>query len=242
MGFLNGLQYMLIHYKKRNVSFTAAIFFFQLLIVVSLITACKAKTPTTVEKSTTNQQEEINKLKRAFVQINAIKPLIQNGDLITRTGADFTSESLRSLNQRDQTYSHCGIISIENDSILVYHALGGDFNPDQKILRQPMEVFAQPGDNRGIGVFRFNISNTLKSDVIAMTQKLYRQGIMFDMKFDLASDDHMYCAEFVYKSFSWGTHAQLQFTTSHIRDFAFVGVDDIFLHPLCHLEKRIVYN
>src|SRR5436189_2330486 len=72
-------------------------------------------------------------IKRAYIQIAGIKTSIQNGDLVTRTGNDFTSQSLRSLNQRDKTYSHCGIASIEHDSVFVYHALGGDFNPDQKI-------------------------------------------------------------------------------------------------------------
>ncbi len=232
---------MMIQYLKGKASLITVIAF--LLILTSLFfIACKSRTPTNSSVNSENNKEDLNKTRRAFAQINAIKPFVQSGDLITRTGADFTSESLRSLNQRDQTYSHCGIISIENDSIFVYHALGGDFNPDQKILRQPIELFAQPGDNRGIGIFRFDITPVLKQDIIAMSQKLYRQGVMFDMKFDLSTDDHMYCAEFVYKTFRWGTHEKLQFNTSHIRDFAFVGVDDIFLHPLCHLEKRIVYN
>ena len=67
-------------------------------------------------------------------------------------------------------------------------------------------------------------------------------GIMFDMKFDLKSDDRMYCAEFVYKSLLWGTKGKLTFNTSHIKDFAFIGVDDLFLHPLCREQKRILYK
>ena len=74
---------------------------------------------------------EAQKNARAFLQIDSVKKMISTGDLIVRTGNDFTSESLRSLNQRNQTYSHCGIASVENDSLFVYHSLGGEWNPDQ---------------------------------------------------------------------------------------------------------------
>lgn len=182
------------------------------------------------------------KTANAYATIDAVKSMIQSGDMITRTGADFTSESLRNLNQRDQTYSHCGIASIENDTVFVYHALGGDFNPDQKILRQPIEVFAQPGDNRGFGIFRFELSGDQKERVLVTAKNLYHSGIMFDLQFDLATDNRMYCAEYIYKSYFWGTGKQLVFATSHIKDFTFIGVDDLFLHPLCHSLKRIVYK
>ena len=36
--------------------------------------------------------------------------------------------------------------------------------------------------------------------LINVVQSLYAKGIMFDMQFDLATDDRMYCSEFVYKA------------------------------------------
>ena len=48
-------------------------------------------------------------VKRAILQINEEKKTIHPGDLITRSGNDFTSESLQKLNQHDKTYSHCGL-------------------------------------------------------------------------------------------------------------------------------------
>lgn len=185
---------------------------------------------------------EAEKNQRAFLEIDSAKKTIASGDLILRTGNDFTSESLRSLNQRDQTYSHCGIASIENDSVFVYHSLGGDWNPDQKIRRDPIEVFGEPFSNRGIGIYRFPLSGPEIESLMTTVKRLHDMGIMFDMKFDLKSNDHMYCAEFVYKSFVLGTRGNLQFATSHISAFAFVGVDDIFLQPQCKAQKRILYK
>ena len=186
--------------------------------------------------------KEEKRIDHAFKMIDSVKGSIKTGDLIVRTGNDFTSESLRSLNQRDQTYSHCGIASIENDSLFVYHALGGEWNPDQRIRRDPIEVFGEPYSNRGMGVYRFALSPAETEELMVTVKKLYHMGIMFDMKFDLASNDHMYCAEFVYKSYLMGTNGKLQFNTSHIGKFAFIGVDDLFLQPLCKVQRRILYK
>ncbi len=181
-------------------------------------------------------------IKRAYTQITGIKRSIQNGDLVTRTGNDFTSQSLRSLNQRDKTYSHCGIASIEHDSIFVYHALGGDFNPDQKIRRDAMEDFAEPYSNKGIGIFRFEVADSIKQNFVLVAKEFFCNGIMFDMDFDLKTDDRMYCTEFVYKSFIKASGNKLVFNRSHIKLFEFIGVDDIFLHPQCKLKAQLVYK
>jgi Permuted papain-like amidase enzyme, YaeF/YiiX, C92 family len=186
--------------------------------------------------------KELQKIARAFIQIDAAKKIIATGDLIVRTGNDFTSESLRSLNQRDKRYSHCGIASIENDSVFVYHALGGEFNPDQKIRRDIFENFAEPYNNRGIGIYRYGLSpNEIKSLMVTV-KRLYAMGIMFDMKFDLQTNDRMYCAEFVYKAYVMGTGGKLKFNTSHIEKFSFIGVDDLFMQDLCSPKKNILYQ
>jgi hypothetical protein len=186
--------------------------------------------------------KELQKIERAFVKIDSAQQIIATGDLIVRTGSDFTSESLRSLNQRDKTYSHCGIASIENDSLFVYHALGGEFNPDQKIKKDKFEFFAEPYSNRGIGIYRYPLSQSEINSLMLTVKKLHEMGIMFDTKFDLQTNDRMYCAEFVYKAYLMGTKGKLQFNTSHIDKFAFIGVDDLFLQPLCKQQKKILYQ
>ena len=186
--------------------------------------------------------KEIQKTLSALLKIDTAKKTVATGDLIVRTGNDFTSESLSSLNQRDKTYSHCGIASIENDTVFVYHALGGEFNPDQRICRNRFEDFAAPATNRGIGIYRYGLSATEIKSLVVTVKNLHAMGIMFDMKFDLQSNDRMYCAEFVYKSYVMGTKGKLQFNISHIGDFAFIGVDDLFMQPQCALQKKILYK
>lgn len=163
-------------------------------------------------------------------KLTSVKKLIEAGDIITRTGNDFTSQSLKTLNRKDKTFSHCGIAAIENDSLFIYHAIGGEWNPDQKIKRENFEAFTNPAENNLMGVYRFNILKQEKKNLIKTAQQLYKSNILFDMDFDLKTDDKMYCVEFVYKSFLMATQNNITFNHSFINNFEFVGVDDIIQH------------
>lgn len=180
-------------------------------------------------------------INRAFASIAVAKKNIQSGDIITRTGNDFTSESIRSLNQRNKTYSHCGIASIENDSLFVYHAIGGEWNPDEKLKRDPFECFAEPYSNRGIGIFRFDLPGSSKSLILQIANTHFKKELPFDMDFDLKTNNRMYCAEFIYKTLIEASSNQLVFNKSRIGQFIFIGVDDIFLQPFCRRIAEVVF-
>ncbi len=182
------------------------------------------------------------RLTNAISNIAQVTPLIKTGDVVTRTGNDFTSESLRKLCRRNTTYSHCGIASIENDSLFIYHALGGEWNPDEKLKRETFEKFADPYTNNGIGLFRFEMPTSDAAQLVKVVQRFFELPLKFDMKFDLATDDRMYCAEFIYKSLREASKQQIVLAKSHIGDFEFIGVDDIFLHPACNKITEIVYK
>ncbi len=153
--------------------------------------------------------------------------LIKSGDIITRTGNDFTSDCLRKLNRHDQTYSHCGIASIEKDTVFIYHSIGGDINPDQKIKRDPYREFVDPSANKRFGIFRMQIGDSMIRNIITKSIDLYTKEIRFDIKFDLQTDDRMYCSEFIAKSINQTINSDKQIPVSKIKDFRFIGIDDI---------------
>lgn len=211
--------------------------------LIFFINACQSNTNFKVLVITkADSIEKEQKILRAFGQIISIKKDIHTGDLVTRTGNDFTSETLRNLCVRDKTYSHCGIASWEKDSLFIYHAMGGEWNPDEKLRRDSWELFAEPYSNKGVGLFRFILPDSTNKNLIAVIQDYYQAGLSFDMKFDLATDEKMYCAEFIYKVYAKASYHQLQFNKSHIGNFEFVGPDDIFLHPFCKKIAEIVYK
>lgn len=166
---------------------------------------------------------------------------IRTGDMVTRTGNDFTSYCLRQFCQTDKTYSHCGIASIENDTVYVYHALGGEFNPDQKLLREPLAIFVTPDANRGFGLYRFNIDTAQCHDLIIAAQEAYKKGISFDMDFDLATDDKMYCSEFTAKMYRKACKNDTMFSPSRLPGLEYLAPDNLFIHPACRSIYKAVY-
>lgn len=167
--------------------------------------------------------------------------MVKTGDLIVRTGKDFTSETMRLLSTKDKTYSHCGIASIEHDSLFVYHSIGGEWNPDQKLRRDPFEIFCNPYENRGFGIFRYKITPQENLNLIKDVHKLYDKKIMFDMQFDLASDDRMYCSEFVYKAIEEATGNKFVLPTTTINHIKFIALDNLFINSFCNEIKRVKY-
>lgn len=187
----------------------------------------------THKKNNSENIEDTREKQAIFINqlLPRLQKYVQNGDIVTRTGNDFTSHSIRSLNRRNTDFSHIGIASIENDSLFIYHALGGDFNPDQKILRQPFLQFVNPLENKAMGIFRFSIPGKKNDSLLARAKRYFLQEIKFDMEFDLSTDDRLYCAEFVAKSIAPDLPASTPFQVSNIGTFRFYGVDDITLHP-----------
>jgi hypothetical protein len=140
-------------------------------LTVTLFISCESKQQLRpLVLTARDSAENLRKTNQAFVAIRSLEKEILTGDLVTRTGNDFTSESLRKLNRRDKTYSHCGIASIENDTLFVYHALGGEWNPDEKLRRDSWEIFAEPYSNNGIGLFRYDIAVSAITRLISQVQ------------------------------------------------------------------------
>ena len=174
--------------------------------------------------------------------ISQAKQYIKQGDLILRTGRDFTSDVMRRVSLTDKTYSHCGIASFENDSLFVYHSIGGEWNPDQKLRRDPFEFFCNPYENRGFGIFRYYLSEKEQLKVLELARNFYNQGVIFDMQFNLDTNDRMYCSEFVYKTIEMATNHRIKIPVDTFNSQKFVAVDNLFVNPFCKQIKRVEFR
>lgn len=160
------------------------------------------------------------------VYLNAIR-LANSGDIAVRLGTDMTSEMLRHLNLTDPSYSHAGIISREGDTVFVYHALGGETNPDQKIVREPLWNFGLPKSNKALGLYRFSMDSITQKRLIGIVQTFYQQQIPFDTAFDLGSKNRMYCTELVSCSFEKALGDSAIFHRSQANSKTYIAVDDL---------------
>lgn len=174
--------------------------------------------------------------KENLALITAAIPLLQTGDIVLRTGADATSHALRAMNQKNRLFSHCGIVSVEDGRIWIYHSIGGEDNPDAHLRRETPEHFFSPVSNEGGGACRYPLSDSQKAGIVRRAQQWFREGRTFDMEFDLATDTQLYCAEFVYKAFVQSGFASNRFSKSKAGGFEYIAVDDLYSHP----EAKII--
>ena len=167
--------------------------------------------------------------------------LLHTGDLVLRTGADVTSYMFTQMNQTNKTYSHCGIVIIENGYPFIYHSIGGEDNPDQVIRRDSASFWFSPANNLGLGIFRYQIEQAVTDSIVAMTLKYYKEKKMFDMNFDLATDDRLYCAEFVYKIVNHSLKKEL-ITASQRFGYRFVAIDNLILNSKTSAVWQVRYK
>ncbi len=178
------------------------------------------------------------KMSANYRLIKQLQPLLQSGDMIFRNGNDEVSRAARRFNRKDTSYSHCGLLFIENDTPFVYHALGGRYNPSQELMRQPLDSFCNPAENNAIAVYRYPLNPAQQAKLRQAVSAYYRSGLKFDLFFNFRSDDKMYCAEFVFKSLNRSVDSAL---TSYVRTDTIpfgVTTDDLFLHPDSRLIKK----
>lgn len=174
--------------------------------------------------------------------IDTAKGFIRSGDLVFRAGNDLVSEYFKKLNLEDQTYSHCGIASVENGQVYVYHILGGEFNPGEHILHQTFEQFISPYENDAFGVFRYPLTDAERAKMMETAKLIHDAGVRFDMQFDLATDEKMYCAEFVYKTMLIGTNGRLKPEFTHVPMRTGITTDNLFMNRNCRELARFVYK
>lgn len=204
------------------------------------VVACRTQIEHAIDADTANIDSVVTAKNAtlAFIQIHNAQIAVQSGDLVLRTGRDYTSEVMRKLSLHDKTYSHCGIASIENDSVFVYHSIGGEWNPDQKLRRDLFAVFCNPFENRGFGIYRYTFNKKQKEKVLRNVHQFYKKEVMFDMQFNLDSDDRMYCSEFVYKAMK----PVQKLKTTTINHITFVAVDNLFADAGCNEIKRVKFQ
>lgn len=169
--------------------------------------------------------------------------LIHTGDLVLRLGNDFTSYSLAQFNQSDKTYSHCGIASVDSaGAVFIYHAIGGEYNPDQKIKKEPAEKWFSSEHNFALGIARFDLDSNQIRKLMGTIRQYYDEGRKFDLEFDMSTDDQLYCAEMIYKAVSVATDDSSYLPVTQALGRRFAGVDNLFVNSHTRMICQLRYK
>jgi len=189
-----------------------------------------------------NKNEQVTKaslapesvLNERWKAIDNMIDSIREGDLILRCGNDYASYTLCDFNQQEKLYSHSGIALMHNNVMYVYSNMAGDLNPDEIMRRDDVDSFLTPVNNVAAGIYRYDISNEELEKLKAIVNDHYKNKLQFDMNFDLATDDKMYCAEMIAKVIEKATDNRIVFSKSIIN----AGLKEKYLKKL--LEKKVI--
>lgn len=168
--------------------------------------------------------------------------ILQQGDIVVRTGNDFTSTMFCKMNQTDKTYSHCGIVMLENGYPYVYHSIGGEDNPNEVLRRDSASFWFSPAHNTGFGILRFSFTQPQADSLKQITLRYYHARKKFDMDFDLKDDNKLYCAELVYKAMNYAMNDTAFIQPSYWMGKEYVAVDNITLNSHAHLICQVKYK
>ena len=234
------------------------------LSIVLFIVGCSDSGAKTKAKTSTSLPDSV--LTERWEAINIIKDSIREGDLVVRCGNDITSESLRDFSQKEKLYSHSGIALMYNGHMLIYSNMAGDINPDEVMRRDDLDSFLTPVNNIAAGVYRYDFSPEELNKLKSIVEAHYTNKLQFDMNFDLATDNKMYCAEMIAKSIQQATDNRILIPKSEVNDDLrqkylkialdkkiipsaksvkqreYWSIDNLYLNPHCHEVTKVIFG
>lgn len=196
-----------------------------------------------------------------YQMIDEGQALLQEGDLVVRLNQDPASRFIKNFNRHDKSYSHAGIVLFENGYPYVFHIVNGEENPGERLRKDSLKQFCDPGKNTVYGIFRYEMRSGEINKLKSIIYKWYAQGILFDSVFNLNTDDRMYCSEMVSKALMQATDDRIVIETTPLKTaealafsayshlpFSYtsrlkvISIDDLYMNSFCHLIKKYNYE
>lgn len=133
--------------------------------------------------------------------IDNLKKICEPGDLVVRLGDDFISDRIRYLSLKDHSYSHAGIIIMHDNKKMVCNIYPDDFVSGADTVRYDIiDSFLNTKTNLKCALYRYDLSDSEKVNFEEELNGYHKKKIHFDKKYDLKTDDKIYCSEMIYKA------------------------------------------
>ena len=150
----------------------------------------------------------------ALAMIAKGRDLLKDGDLVVRLHNSPVSAIVRDFNRVDKSYSHAGIVFIENECPMVYHITPSEDNRKGIIRKDSFLLFCNPAENTAYGIYRYQLSSNELARAKIILQQWFEKRIAFDPLFGLQTDDRMYCSEMVAKLIAKTTEQRIIIKTT----------------------------
>jgi hypothetical protein len=239
--YLQGMQQ---NEEHKNRKFQAALLIAMLLLFT--VVFCRRwiwNLPVEAHKSAANYAD-YKRSKDPWNKVHADSSLklAKNGDLVLRAGSDEVSALFKRSNSHDKSYSHAGIVFIENGCPMVYNCIGNAENPHQVLQRDSLLAYIDPKNNTGFAIYRFSLSSKQMEKLHDIAVQYFKEARRFDPNFNLGTDSLLYCTEFVYKALIETTGKKDYFPISEVNNFDYVAPDNLYSRKDMKLICKIGYK
>lgn len=161
-------------------------------------------------------QFHINNQITGNTYLNISEDILQNGDLVFRQGRTAESQAVL-LTDRKSSYSHVGIIYIDNKNPYVIHAVPGEnINGPDFIKKEKITDFLTPRKAKRFAIYRSDFTNEERKIAATTAFNFYKEQKTFDNKYNLVTDDQLYCTELVIKVFQKAINESLNLSITHL--------------------------
>ena len=150
--------------------------------------------------------------------------------LIVRLGDGYFSNIFRKVSSQEKRFSHSGIIHPVDEGYKVYHIEANELTGKGIVRDEPLESFVTHSEEWAL--YAINAPDSIREEIVRQARIFFEREIPFDLDFDLASDDKLYCSELVAKSINNAFGKELIRPGLHIAGRLFYGLDDIYMHEL----------
>jgi len=142
-------------------------------------------------------------------KIGNSKIVLEDGDIIFRSGVGKDSEFIRDFATFDKTFTHAGLLLKEGNRFYVYHMLGGDANFRGGLKKDPIMTFVCYPENECFGIYRLPLTTVQRRRIRNYIDSLGRNKPAFDMNFRIGNKDSLYCTEMVVEAIKYASGGNL---------------------------------
>jgi hypothetical protein len=129
---------------------------------------------------------------------------LRAGDVVFRRGRSFGSQAVVSVDPTSP-YSHVGILASgsEETDWRVIHVMPQGVAEITPVQLDPLAHFISADEASSYAIYRLRGADTAQTAEQAanIAHGFYDRGVVFDSRFDLSTDDAMYCTELVWKAY-----------------------------------------
>lgn len=157
--------------------------------------------------------------------IHLLPQQLQTGDIILRNSNGMLASFFRNMSKQDKRYSHAGFIVVGNKTWVCHYI---DNENGNGLIAEELKDFVNEHKCNAYGVYRFPLTEAERGKLDYIISNDIQHPVAFDEKFDLQTDDKLYCTEWISKSLWNAAHIKIPVTASEMMEY--IALDNLYIN------------